>query len=204
MKLETFCATACLLLVSAGSAAADITYVANRTVGEGTLDLSITTDGTLGVLTTANILDWSLVLDDGFTVRTLEGPGGLNNSQARVSDRPSLSATASDLLFDFDVVSDFLNPSAFIIQIVNGGDGGVFEPFWCIAYSSCVGQQTESFSPDGLTVQQSDRAGLFIVGSVNSVVPEPAAWVLAILGFAAAGTALRRQRARQASAKMPA
>lgn len=198
MKLATFCATACLLLLSAGDAAANITYVANRAVGDGTLDLSITTDGTLGLLTSANILDWSLDVDDGVTAITLEGPSGLNNSIARVFG-DGLTATASDLLFDFDVVS--LDPAAFTIQIFPGGaGGGAVDPFWCVAASSsCFDQQEESFSSDGTNVELSHYTGLFVVGSVNSAVPEPAAWALAITGFAVAGVNLRR-RVRTAQA----
>lgn len=199
MKLATFCATACLLLLSAGDAAANITYVANRAVGDGTLDLSITTDGTLGLLTSANILDWSLDLDDGVTAITLEGPSGLNNSIARVfGDR--LTATASDLLFDFDFVFEF-DPASFTIQIFPGVAGiGAVDPYWCVAASfACFDQQEESFSSDGTSVELSHHTGLFVVGSVNTAVPEPAAWALAITGFAAAGIALRRH-ARTAQA----
>ena len=190
MKFAAFCATALLLLLAAGNAAASITYVANRAVGAGVLDLSITTDGTLGVLTSANILDWSLGLDDGFTAITLEGPGGLNNSAARISNT-GLSATAFDLVYDFDVVSQIVTPAAFVIQIFN--PGGELEPFWCVAYSGCADTQTESFSTDAMAFQVSQRTGQFVVGSVSSAAPEPAAWALAITGFATAGVALRRR-----------
>ena len=51
-----FGAIALLAFASTAASAATI-YVANRAVGAGFVNLSVTTDDTLGVLGTANILD---------------------------------------------------------------------------------------------------------------------------------------------------
>ena len=77
-KLIGFAATCALLCVA--SSASAITYVADRAVGPGFVSLSITTDDTLGVLSESNIVDWSVLLDDGSAAVLLEGPGGANNS----------------------------------------------------------------------------------------------------------------------------
>jgi len=191
MKFATLCATACLLLLSAGDAAAAITYVANRAVGGGTLDLSITTDGTLGILSDSNILDWSLTLTDGADVLTLEGPDGSNNSDADVFG-DQLSATATDLLFDLDFFGGLSTPSAFVIRILP--NGAFVTPFWCVAFTSCGGVQVEAFTTDGAHVQASPHSGLFVIGSVAGGVPEPATWSLLIAGLGLAGASLRQRR----------
>lgn len=198
MKLATFGAAACLLLMSAGDAAA-ITYVATRGVGDGTLDLSITTDGTLGVLADGNILDWSLTLTDGGDVVLLEGPGGANNSDAQVFG-DQLSATANDLLFDFDFIPGQGEVSAFLIR--TPPDGIFRGPYWCVAFGGCGGVQVEGFATDGAHDQTSPRAGLFVVGSVAGGVPEPATWALLIAGFGLAGAGLRKRRPVTSSAEI--
>ena len=48
------------------TARADITYTINDTVGAGTVTGTITTDGFLGTLATSDIIDWNLVLTNGF------------------------------------------------------------------------------------------------------------------------------------------
>ena len=54
-------AAVCAVALGAVSAAKATTYAASRAVGDGFVDLSITTDDTLGVLSTGNILDLSLI-----------------------------------------------------------------------------------------------------------------------------------------------
>ena len=44
------------------SEAVTIKYLVDRTIGAGSVKGFIETDGTLGVLTEANVIDWSLVL----------------------------------------------------------------------------------------------------------------------------------------------
>ena len=46
-------------------ARADITYAVDETVGAGSATGFITTDGTIGILDTADILNWNLTLNDG-------------------------------------------------------------------------------------------------------------------------------------------
>ena len=62
-------------------ARADITYAVDETVGAGSATGFITTNGTLGILDTADILNWNLTLNDGTNPPVdLEGPASGNNS----------------------------------------------------------------------------------------------------------------------------
>ena len=63
------------------AAKADITYAVDETVGAGSATGFITTNGTIGTLDTADILDWNLTLNDGTNPPVdLEGPASGNNS----------------------------------------------------------------------------------------------------------------------------
>jgi hypothetical protein len=49
------------------------TYEVDRAVDAGSVTGFIETDGTIGVLGTSNVLDWSLLLNDGTTAFDLLG-----------------------------------------------------------------------------------------------------------------------------------
>ena len=89
-----------LLLSTVFCVAGDITYGVDQTVGIGSVTGFIETDGTIGVLSTGNILDWNLLLNDGSTTFDLLGPLSGSNSQFGVSGS-ELSASATQILFDF-------------------------------------------------------------------------------------------------------
>ena len=189
-------AVACVLGFYAGGAAAT-TYTANRGVGAGAINLSITTDGTLGILSTANITDWTILLSAGDDAFTLEGPSGSNNSSSLVSTS-RLYATASDLLYDLDFEGTFPFLDGFVIQSPTIGSGG---PFWCVGIGGCTGAAIEAIQPGGVrSFQMSAHSGQFVIGSVGGGVPEPATWALMIGGLGLAGVALRRRLATTAVA----
>jgi hypothetical protein len=74
-------------------------YDIDRTIGTGSVMGTIETDGTLGVLTSLNIIDYSLTLDDGVDSRTVTfaaaGAPGINGT--------AFTATATQLLYDFNL-----------------------------------------------------------------------------------------------------
>ncbi len=72
----------------------NITYNVNLTFGSGSAVGTITTDGTIGVLTPSNIVNWNLTLNDGTKT------GVLTPSNTTVSGS-GLSATSTNLLFDY-------------------------------------------------------------------------------------------------------
>lgn len=79
--------------------AADITYDVNQTIGTGGVTGIIETDGTIGVLSASNILNWNLAVNaNPQGAFDLVGPGPGNGILVGGGD---LSATATQLLFDF-------------------------------------------------------------------------------------------------------
>ena len=186
-------AAACALLCAASSASA-ITYVANRAFVSdrgfpGFLNLAITTDNTLGVLSTANIVDWSVqaTFIGGFNL-LLEGPGGANNSSWYVQGT-HLTATTTDLYFDFSIPR--AGPSSAFVVGPNSSN-------YCLqATQAC--QSTSgpgeifTFGP-GSYVFQPVSGNQIIASAVGGAVPEPGAWALMLAGFGLAGSALRARR----------
>ena len=103
MKLRNLFAAMLFLLVAATASHAAIVYTVNRTIGAGSVVGSVTTDGTLGVLSAANVTDWSLTIDEG----DAEGSFLLTavNSDLLV-DGDGLTASLTHLLFDFSGAGD--------------------------------------------------------------------------------------------------
>lgn len=179
------------------SAADATTYLASRAVGAGMLDLSITTDGALGVLTDADILDWDVTVTQGADSFTLQGPGGANNSEHLLFGT-ALTATLTDLLFNFSSGPG----NAFIIQAPFIGSS---ETFWCVDTGACVGHNSSQEQIAATTFANrtaTPYAGDIIIASVGADtsggVPEPASWALMLGGFGLAGAAFRRRRAQLA------
>jgi PEP-CTERM motif len=75
----------------------DITYTVNQPVGPGSVTGFITTDGTIGTLSSTDILDWNLTLNDGHgdTVDFIPSNSVVGNSGT------DLSASSSNLMFNF-------------------------------------------------------------------------------------------------------
>ena len=180
---------ACALLFAASSASA-ITYVANRAVGAGFVNLSITTDDTLGVLSTSNITAWDITLDDGINTATLYNHpnAGINSILQIVSI--ALTATAKDLYFDFTTPNNNINNYAIIYPYT----GNVY---YCLQGSPCYDYSGpgEGMRLFGGVIQSQAYSGNQIIASVaGGAVPEPGAWALMLAGFGLAGSALRARR----------
>lgn len=188
MKTKLFAAAMAVGLTIAGwsQSASAILYNVNKTIGAGGVTGSITTDGTIGVLSTGNITDWNLVLDDGGGTFNLLGPLSGANSQRLISGS-AFSATAMDLLFDFSFGSGFV-----LFQNPTTGSG---QNFWCIDNGGCI----NNFVP-GETVRVGSvgetghlLSGSQIIASASvSQIPEPG--TLALLGFGLAGLGFARRR----------
>lgn len=162
------------------------TYFGTRTVLGNIAALTIETDGTVGVLSFANIVDWTLLLSHGAT--TVEVNSG--NSTGAL-EGAGLTATPTDLFFDFSSDGVFGFVSLTGAYCVDGE----------AAANMCLGFAPSEaiFFNDGANNQLVDRtgAGQQRLGSAARAVggvPEPAAWALMIAGFGMAGAALRGRR----------
>jgi hypothetical protein len=169
-------------LFAGAVSAAPISYSVARTIGSGSVNGTITTDGTFGVLSTGNITGWSLTLDDG-TNSLLINDG---NSNVLVYGS-LLSADFDSIDFDFAGVGGgalFQNP-----------DIGSSRNYWCLEglNANCTGagqgehvMLTAANWTVGHTTEQ-------VIGTAGGQIPEPAS--LALVGAALAGLALMRRRA---------
>ena len=180
---------ATLSLLTAGFADA-ATYIATRTVGDGTINLSITTDGTIGVLRDANILDWTFVLTKGGLTDTAYGPLSGANSTFTISG-DAFSATATDLTFDFSTAF-----TRVVLQRPHVASGSL----WCLmgTFPNCYsGRAGEGLRVGRLNTNMSDQSytGVQTIASL-SAVPEPATWAMMIIGFGAVGSLVRAHRRR--------
>lgn len=169
----------------ASVAEANITYNVNRAVGSGSVSGFFETDGTLGVLSAANFVNWSITIqasnvNGGFPTSSVLGGSGLAEHGSGVS------ATANDILFDFGGSDLFFTYTA-------SGD------WWCVAGSNggCFIPNAESIGYDDNTFavgQSTPYQGVQSIASVdsNGRVPEPG--VLSMIGLALGGLALMRRR----------
>ena len=167
-----------LACLAAAVPASATTYVGTRAIGVNNVDLSITTDDTIGDLSAANILDWTIAVT-GFNDFTLFGPASGNNS---TYSGGFFTATATDLLFNFDQP-----PSSLRFQATAFDYG-----FYCL---NCFGN-TESLGDGFGFYGNVNRQGIVSIAQAQGgigAVPEPATWALLILGFGMVGAAMRRR-----------
>lgn len=158
------------------AAKADITYAVDETVGAGSATGFITTNGTIGTLDVADIVNWNLTLNDGTSPPVdLEGPASGNNSLV-VLVGSDLTATPTQLLFAFGVADG----GRLQFYVVGG-------PIIC--YSTIVdctgtppGVSLDTLTPDANFVFTALSDTEAIAGPVPA--PEPSTLVLLPAGIA--------------------
>lgn len=169
------------VLLAGAASAANITYAVNRTVGAGSVVGTITTDGTLGVLSASDIVSFNLELNGVGASYNLVSPANVYVSGV------DLTATSHDLYFDFSGIDG----GRFLLQ--HGPEDG--HTYYCAAASSADCIAGESVVPvfySDASSQIVPRSGEQVIGVV---VPEPAAWATMLLGFSLLGAVLRRRSA---------
>jgi hypothetical protein len=183
------------LTLCAATANAAIIYNVNRTIDAGTVTGSITTDGTIGLLTEINIKDWSLTL----TAPNLnEGnPYTFDITQGDTFLRGDVvSASSTELLYDFSASGYFMLMSNAVSV-----PGGTTAYFWCLETSGCsggpdlsehIGHTIVGGSVADQWVQYTDTDT--VVFATVAPVPVPAAaWLFASGLFGLIGLARRKR-----------
>lgn len=172
------------LMACASPVFAQITYTSGATsVGtNGSYTLSVTTDGTLGALSTGNVTDFLINISDS------HGMFALTPVNADFLTSGGLSATATDLLFDF-------NSGGFaLFQNPTTGSG---QNFLCFASSVC-GANANSINllvgANFSEISQSPMQGNVVIASVSAAVPEPSTWAMMLVGFGMVGASIRYRR----------
>ena len=178
MKKILLATTAALAIgtVMASSASAT-TYNGTRSFDGATVSLSITTDGVIGVVATADILSWNVGITDTAGTADLTPA---NSQQANFGT--DLTATATQLLFNF---SGGTGP--FIFEETRIGDDG---PFYCVnSVGFCWGAGAPA---EGASTQFGETPTDFVFQSgiqvlAVSATPLPSTWTMLIAGFLGLG-----------------
>ncbi len=169
--------------IAGATSAHAITYTGSHAVGPGSVNISITTDGTLGVLSSANVTAWSFTMTNAGGTETIN----TGNSSFTFLSGNAFQATAADIVFDYTAIGH--------MQWDNFNQLG--NEAYCLdtpgAAFTCIGAPPgETIVVNG-TLNEVDRAGRFVLGTAGAVVPEPASWALMISGFGLIGAAARRR-----------
>jgi hypothetical protein len=153
---------------------------------------TITTDGVLGPLQSADITDWTLLL----TQNSLSFQLTSANSQY-FSLGNNLVATATGISWDFDAPAtnwayfiytngpDPINSALFVLNDAVGS--GSLTP-------SAIAIAVGSFADASYTVLA--QSGTVDVATVSSAVPEPSTWAMMLLGFAGVGFMAYRRKSK--------
>jgi hypothetical protein len=184
---------AVLLLSSAlaTGAYADIIYTANDTVGIGRVTGFIETDGVLGTLSSGDILNWDLLINDGTGTASLLGPLSGNNSDVFISDG-NVTASVAGLQFDFNGNGGFMN---FLSTICSPPEWSFETTGSGTACNGTTGNE-EGVSAVGALAESPEQGE--VTFATVSAVPEPVTISLFGAGLAGLAAMRRRRKAKQA------
>lgn len=197
MKLTMRCLTIVSLasLVSAGVARANNVYPINTTITSSdptgnpaqsdTVSGSITTDGTIGILLPANIVNWNLNLIDN--LNSSDDYDLTPSNSSLVEDTGSaLSASATALLFNFGATGEFL------IQANSPGPFSGSHYFCFSTGGACLEGETISpqvYNVDGVVLTGAS-APVGVLPLAPNSTPEPSSSELMLMGILCLGGVL--------------
>jgi hypothetical protein len=161
-----------------GAANATVYTLSGQGIGPATATGTITTDGTLGVLSQSDIIGVDLTVADA--------NGSVAADTYILVIGADLTATAKGLFFNYDGID-----AAFVTYSTD------FESGYCMATGpgTCAGvPDSEAILVNNKLYQGPSLAGLN-VEFATAAVSEPATWAMLIMGLGAVGATLRRRKA---------
>jgi len=159
----------------------EITYIVSQSIGAGSVTGNLVTDGVIGNVQKNDIVGYDLLISDGadtpFEVTSMPPLDVFLTGS-------DLSATASQLLFNFSGVDDgvfgILYPSGdFGVCFVAGGPGGCFTVLAPSA-GAALGYLSPAFV---FNTQFSSLSGTQVIGTAAPSIPEPGAGSMTALGL---------------------
>ena len=167
---------AAAFMMSAIPARASILYAVDESIGGGSVVGSITTDGTIGTLTAANFISWSLTFNGllGATFNTDE------TSSVVIVQGADVTASLTNIYFNYDGADN-----GYLLIQHNPFSG---QTYWCNAtiYDTCFqGASIVPVAYNDPSTQIAGRQGNNVIASASTQVPEPSA--AALLSIMAAG-----------------
>jgi hypothetical protein len=172
--------------------ASALTYSVNLSSGANSVMGTIATDGSLGALAAANVIDWNLSYNVGTGPILLTGPLGGGNSSFRIHLPAPTTLTATSTALSFDFAQTEYN----FVRFELNGDSNVFLEFnnMGLLYTGIV------LGNEGVGIGFETITPATNVIGIASAVPEPSTWAMMILGFAGVGFMTYRRRKNAALA----
>ena len=180
------------LTLAVTAQAAPIKYLINESSGNASVSGYIETDGVIGQVAGSDILDWSLLLNDGSSSDPLNPLGKLTLNAANSTHGSHLPgyyfyATATQLQFNFSG-----NFGGVLFQTPHTGSNGPF-----VAFDSAIGGEGWGYSSlnwwvGGAKFIELDKTG---TTPIAVAVPEPSSWALLVGGLGVLAWSTRRRNA---------
>lgn len=190
-----------LLLLAPALAHGTLIYDVSRTIGAGSVTGFITTDGTLGVLSDPNIVDFSLTIAAPNFAR---GPVTLSfpSNPFQISGT-AFTATLDALSFDFSA-----NDLSSVVFAETGSSGA----FWCLSVvdlcsvlsAGGTSEETIADYPVGNLQSVLGLVGTQIIATRRVQVPEPTTLTLLAAGALALALVRRRRIGQARERALPA